>query len=68
MALDSADWPLVIKADGLCAGKGVLVTSSAEEAGAFITRVMERREFGDAGRARAARRRRSLARSFRTLF
>jgi phosphoribosylamine---glycine ligase len=49
-ALDSVDWPLVIKADGLCAGKGVLVTSSAEEAGAFITRVMETREFGDAGR------------------
>ena len=24
-ALDSVKWPLVIKADGLCAGKGVLV-------------------------------------------
>src|ERR1700722_15862520 len=48
-ALDSVDWPLVIKADGLCAGKGVLVTSSAEEAAAFIERVMEKREFGDAG-------------------
>ena len=49
-ALDSVDWPLVIKADGLCGGKGVLVTSSADEATAFIERVMERREFGDAGK------------------
>lgn len=49
-ALDSVDWPLVIKADGLCAGKGVLVTSSADEATAFIERVMEKNEFGDAGK------------------
>jgi phosphoribosylamine--glycine ligase len=49
-ALCSVDWPLVIKADGLAAGKGVLVTSSPDSATAFIERVMERREFGDAGR------------------
>jgi phosphoribosylamine---glycine ligase len=49
MALGSVDWPLVIKADGLCAGKGVLVTSSPDEAAAFFERVMEKREFGDAG-------------------
>jgi phosphoribosylamine---glycine ligase len=48
--LCAVDWPLVIKADGLCAGKGVLVTSSPDEATAFIDRVMDRREFGDAGR------------------
>ena len=48
--LCSVDWPLVVKADGLCAGKGVLVTSSPDEATAFIDRVMERREFGEAGR------------------
>jgi phosphoribosylamine---glycine ligase len=47
--LCAVDWPLVIKADGLCAGKGVLVTSSPDEATAFIDRVMDRREFGDAG-------------------
>jgi phosphoribosylamine--glycine ligase len=46
----SGKGPLVIKADGLCAGKGVLVTSSADEAGAFIERLIEKREFGDAGR------------------
>jgi len=48
-ALDSTDWPLVIKADGLCAGKGVLVTSSADEATEFIERAMTKREFGEAG-------------------
>lgn len=47
--LCSVDWPLVIKADGLAAGKGVLVTSSPDEATAFIDRVMERKEFGEAG-------------------
>jgi phosphoribosylamine--glycine ligase len=49
-ALDSVEWPLVIKADGLCAGKGVLVTSSPQEATDFLDRLMEKREFGDAGR------------------
>jgi phosphoribosylamine--glycine ligase len=48
--LSSVDWPLVIKADGLCAGKGVLVTSSADEASDFLTRLMEAGEFGEAGR------------------
>jgi phosphoribosylamine--glycine ligase len=49
-SLCSVDWPLVVKADGLCAGKGVLVTSSPDEASEFIDRLMERREFGDAGK------------------
>ena len=46
-ALAKAEWPVVIKADGLCAGKGVLVTSSRDEAEEFIGRAM--RDFGDAG-------------------
>jgi phosphoribosylamine---glycine ligase len=49
-AFKRADWPLVIKADGLCAGKGVVVASSAEEAEQFLERALEKREFGDAGR------------------
>ncbi len=49
-SLCSVDWPLVIKADGLCAGKGVLVTSSPDEANAFIDRLMEKNEFGEAGK------------------
>jgi phosphoribosylamine--glycine ligase len=48
--LDSVSWPVVVKADGLCAGKGVLVTSSASEAKQFIERLMEGGEFGEAGR------------------
>jgi phosphoribosylamine--glycine ligase len=50
VALESTTWPLVIKADGLCAGKGVLVASRAAEAASFIARLMEKKEFGDAGR------------------
>ena len=49
-ALCSVDWPLVVKADGLCAGKGVLVTSSPDAATAFIGRLMESDEFGKAGK------------------
>jgi phosphoribosylamine--glycine ligase len=50
-ALCEVDWPVVVKADGLCGGKGVLVTSSPDEATAFIERLMEKKEFGDAGKA-----------------
>ena len=49
-ALGDIEGPLVIKADGLCAGKGVLVTSSRAEAEEFIERAMVRGEFGEAGR------------------
>jgi phosphoribosylamine---glycine ligase len=48
--LDSVTWPVVVKADGLCAGKGVLVTSSASEAKKFIERLTNSDEFGDAGK------------------
>jgi phosphoribosylamine---glycine ligase len=49
-ALASAEWPLVIKADGLCAGKGVLVAASYAEASQFIDRLMSSGEVGDAGK------------------
>jgi len=48
--LKSVAWPVVVKADGLCAGKGVLVTSSASDAQEFIERLMRGDEFGDAGK------------------
>ena len=41
--------PPVIKADGLAAGKGVIVTGSTEDALAAIERVMSERAFGVAG-------------------
>ena len=42
--------PWVVKADGLAAGKGVLVTSSPEEALAFVRDCLERGRFGEGGR------------------
>ena len=42
--------PLVIKADGLASGKGVIVCRNREEALAAVDRIASRREFGDAGR------------------
>lgn len=49
-SLCEVDWPVVVKADGLCGGKGVLVTSSPDEATAFIERLMEAKEFGESGK------------------
>ncbi len=48
-ALQSVEWPLVIKADGLCAGKGVFLAPDAEAATDFIDRAMEKNELGPAG-------------------
>lgn len=48
-ALDAVDWPVVIKADGLCGGKGVLVAETRAEAEAFIRRVMQKHELGTGG-------------------
>ena len=41
--------PLVVKADGLAAGKGVTVAADADEAVHAIEAMMEDRAFGDAG-------------------
>ena len=49
-ALAAAQFPLVIKADGLCAGKGVLVATSLPEARDFLERLMVKGEFGEGGR------------------
>jgi len=48
-ALSSASWPLAIKADGLCAGKGVFLAGNAEEAKEFIAHVLEKKELGPGG-------------------
>ena len=49
-ALHRVKWPLVIKADGLCGGKGVLVAANPAEARDFIERAMEKNEFGRGGK------------------
>jgi phosphoribosylamine--glycine ligase len=49
-ALPQLPYPLVVKADGLCAGKGVLVAQSAAEAKDFITRAILIEEFGSGGK------------------
>ena len=49
-ALCSVDWPVVIKADGLCAGKGVFVAPNPDAATDFIERAMEKNEFGPGAR------------------
>jgi phosphoribosylamine--glycine ligase len=48
-ALCAVDWPVVIKADGLCAGKGVFVAPDPDAATEFIERVMEKNELGAGG-------------------
>ncbi|MFH0798643.1 MAG: phosphoribosylamine--glycine ligase [Pseudomonadota bacterium] len=42
--------PLVVKADGLASGKGVVICKSAEEAEAAVSDMLVSRCFGDAGR------------------
>jgi len=43
------DAPLVVKADGLAAGKGVILCGDAKEALAALDRIMVQKEFGAAG-------------------
>jgi len=47
--LRSAAYPLVLKADGLAAGKGVMVCTSAEDGVAGVREIMQNRIFGSAG-------------------
>jgi phosphoribosylamine---glycine ligase len=42
-------FPVVLKADGLAAGKGVVVAANHEEAEAAVRAAMDERQFGDAG-------------------
>ena len=44
-----AEMPVVIKADGLAAGKGVVICESSEHAVATLTQMMDEKIFGDAG-------------------
>ncbi len=48
--LETVDYPIVIKASGLAAGKGVILPETKEAAQAALEAVMVRREFGAAGK------------------
>jgi len=47
--VNSLDYNVVVKADGLAAGKGVIVCSSKDEAISAITTILVKKTFGDAG-------------------
>ncbi|BCL77376.1 phosphoribosylamine--glycine ligase [Jeongeupia sp. HS-3] len=47
--IDAKGAPIVIKADGLAAGKGVVVAMTLDEAHAAIDMMLEGNKFGDAG-------------------
>jgi phosphoribosylamine--glycine ligase len=47
--IDAQPGDVVVKADGLCAGKGVVVTSSPEEAKQAVRMMLVERAFGAAG-------------------
>jgi phosphoribosylamine--glycine ligase len=49
-ALSHLSWPVVIKADGLCAGKGVFVAQDRASAEDFICRAMDTNELGPGGK------------------
>jgi phosphoribosylamine--glycine ligase len=46
---DRDDVPVVVKADGLAAGKGVIVCDNREQALEAVDRIASKREFGEAG-------------------
>lgn len=47
--LETSKYPIVLKADGLALGKGVLICNSLEEAEDGVKEIMEDKKFGNAG-------------------
>ncbi len=47
--LETADYPIVLKADGLALGKGVIICNTKDEAMAGVKTIMTDKQFGDAG-------------------
>ena len=47
--LKSCKYPIVLKADGLALGKGVLICETHQDAVAGVAEIMQNKKFGDAG-------------------
>ncbi len=47
--IDTMSEPIVVKADGLCAGKGVIIASTKQEAKEAASEMLNGNSFGDAG-------------------
>ena len=47
--LETASFPIVLKADGLALGKGVLIAKSLAEAREAVSELMEEKRFGESG-------------------
>lgn len=47
--LSTCSYPIVLKADGLALGKGVLICMNEDEAKAGVKTIMQDKQFGDAG-------------------
>ncbi|WP_297812247.1 phosphoribosylamine--glycine ligase [uncultured Helicobacter sp.] len=48
--IESLNLPIVVKADGLCAGKGVIIATSYEEAKKAAKEMLEGKSFGNSGK------------------
>lgn len=48
--IESLSAPIVVKADGLCAGKGVIIAQSHDEAKVAVSEMLSGKSFGDAGK------------------
>ena len=48
--IDTLSVPVVVKADGLCAGKGVIIAMSHDEAKIAASEMLSGKSFGDAGK------------------
>jgi phosphoribosylamine--glycine ligase len=49
--IDTLTAPIVVKADGLCGGKGVIIAESSDEAKKAASDMLSGESFGDAGKA-----------------
>ena len=47
--LKDVEYPVVVKADGLALGKGVIICNNPDEAGEAVSNIMEKKQFGDSG-------------------